>query len=174
MGIDKSVINYHGKPQRGYLYELLGEFCSETFVSCRADQAHELAGYLLIRDIYSSEGPLGALLSAFAYNPETAWLVVACDMPFVKADAVGFLQKNRDCSKIATAFLNPATQLPEPLLSIWEPQSLPILKAAFANNQRAPLKVLQQNQVALLTPTHPQWLLNVNTKQAYEQSKAIL
>lgn len=170
MGSDKSVINYHGKPQRDYLYDLLGAFCSEAYLSCRAEQANELSRYLIISDIYPSEGPLGALLSAFEYNPDTAWLVVACDMPFVNADAVDFLQKNRDCSKIATAFLNLTTQLPEPLFCIWEPEALPVLKAAFANNQRAPTKILEQNQVALLRSTHPQLLWNVNTKQEYEEA----
>ena len=38
MGQDKSLISYHGKAQREYMADLLGQWCSRTFISCRGDQ----------------------------------------------------------------------------------------------------------------------------------------
>ena len=41
MGEDKGQINYHGKPQREYLYDLLNGFTESTYMSCRPDQVSE-------------------------------------------------------------------------------------------------------------------------------------
>ena len=38
MGKDKGLINYHGIPQRDYIYNLLNEVCDETYMSIRKDQ----------------------------------------------------------------------------------------------------------------------------------------
>ena len=38
MGTDKGLINYHGTPQREYLFELLSKVCHRVFTSCRIGQ----------------------------------------------------------------------------------------------------------------------------------------
>ncbi|MBK9105507.1 MAG: hypothetical protein IPL92_13310 [Saprospiraceae bacterium] len=44
-------------------------------------------------------------MSAFQYDPHTAWLVVACDFPLLDHDAIQQLVSERDTSSIATSFL---------------------------------------------------------------------
>ena len=169
MGTDKSLLEYHGLPQRNFLYQLLGQYCNEVFFACRANQIQELADFQTIVDFQPSVGPITALLSAFAHNAQKTWLIVACDMPFVGADTIEFLLNHRDATAIATAFLNPETQFPEPLLTIWEPRSAPILRVAFERQERSPLRILQQNQPKLLIPPVANWLLNVNTLEEYQR-----
>ena len=77
MGTDKGLLNYHGKPQREYLFDLAKKYCTEVYFSCRAEQQFSEQSII---DTYSL-GPMGGILSAFDFNPNTAWLVVACDMP---------------------------------------------------------------------------------------------
>jgi molybdenum cofactor guanylyltransferase len=162
MGRDKSLIIYHGVPQRDYLVNLLTPLLAHTYLSCRADQALELAEFDLIVDKGESTGPMEALLSAFDKQPDAAWLVVACDMPHVVEETLAQLIQQRDTSKIATAFWNESEQIPEPLLAIWEPAANLLLRAAHQKGQRSPMRILQQNDVALLTPRDARWLLNVN------------
>ncbi len=169
MGIDKAHINYHGKTQQEYLLELLRKHCKDAFVSCRNVAPNPTINHAYIVDLYPSAGPMGALLSAFAHANEP-WLVVACDMPFVNDDAVGFLLQNRRPDKIATAFKNAATNNPEPLLAIWEPKALLLLQLAFENQQRSLLKVLQTADIQQIEALDPKWLVNVNTPE--EQKKA--
>ena len=38
MGMDKGMLQYHGKPQREYLYEQLEPICSRVFLSIRPEQ----------------------------------------------------------------------------------------------------------------------------------------
>ncbi|MBK6976844.1 MAG: NTP transferase domain-containing protein [Cytophagaceae bacterium] len=72
--------------------------------------------------VFLQMGPYGAILSAFKFNPNVAWLVLACDMPLVGKNEIDFLIQNRNPSKIATACYNPETNFPDPLFTIWGPK----------------------------------------------------
>ncbi|MEZ4900762.1 MAG: NTP transferase domain-containing protein [Spirosomataceae bacterium] len=127
----------------------------------------------LLIDTYET-GPLGGVLTAFEYDEHTAWLVVACDMPFVNTATFDFLIHHRSPEHIATAFKNPLTQLPEPLLSIWEPTSYYFLKEAYQNGQRSPLKILHNTDSHLIDCPDEHWLWNANTVEEFTQMANIL
>ena len=61
MGQDKGRINYHGKDQRSYLYELMHEFTDEVYISCRKDQVEELKDFKVVEDKFLGLGPFGAI-----------------------------------------------------------------------------------------------------------------
>jgi len=164
MGTDKSQLPYHGKPQWNYLYELLLPFCKKTFLSCRESQKDNYINHSLLIDTYEM-GPMGGILSAFEQDSNEAWLVVACDMPFVNEKTIEFLLQNRNTAQIATAFQNPDTQLPEPLLTIWEPAAYSFLIKASKKGQRSPFRVLQNRDIKLLESPQRDWLKNVNTAE---------
>jgi molybdopterin-guanine dinucleotide biosynthesis protein A len=171
MGKDKSQLTYHEKPQWHYLYDLLAPFCHRTFLSCRADQKDIFPPELYLTDPYAI-GPLGGILSAFEQDSTKAWLVVACDMPFVNEETIDFLCRNRNPVKIATAFQNPQTLLPEPLLTLWERSSYPFIIEAYQKGQRSPLRLLQHSDINLLECPQPDWLKNVNTAEEFKNLSA--
>src|SRR3546814_822414 len=82
MGHDKSIISYHGIPQREYLYNLLSEICDAVFLSLRADQ-HIGDGLKFILDGNQYKGPYNGLMSAHHQFPHVAWLALACDLPLM-------------------------------------------------------------------------------------------
>ncbi len=108
MGQDKSHINYHGKPQWAFLSEMLSksihnnltkantEFAEglTVFISCRQEQASAFGDSQIIVDTFTDLGPYGAILSAFRENPNTAWLVIACDLPLLDAATIQRLINN--------------------------------------------------------------------------------
>lgn len=166
MGTDKGLLTYHEKPQRETLYHLLSGFCSETWFSCRPDQATELSeigGSL--PDTFTGLGPMGAILSAFREKPDAAWLVVAVDLPLLDAETLALLIENRDPSKMATAFNSPVNAFPEPLVAIWEPRAYPILLQFLAQGYSCPRKALINSEVKLLDAPNPDALLNINTPE---------
>lgn len=169
MGTDKSQLTYHGKPQWQYLYDLLFPLCKKTFLSCRENQTDNFTNHSLLIDPYEM-GPIGGIWSAFKQESNEAWLVVACDMPFVTEKTIEFLIRHRAKSQIATAFQNPETQLPEPLLTIWEPASYPFLIEAHKKGQRSPLRILQHSKVNPIRCPQPEWLKNVNTAEEWGNS----
>ena len=76
MGKDKSLLEYHSKPQSQHLYELVKEFLPNTYLSVRAGQQFDYQGDF-IEDQLSTKGPINGILSAMQTSPGKAWLVLA-------------------------------------------------------------------------------------------------
>jgi molybdopterin-guanine dinucleotide biosynthesis protein A len=166
MGYDKSTVNWHGKEQRYYMADVLKEYCHDVFISCRTDQKQHIdPAYKTLADTFTELGPFGAILSAFRENPNSAWLVVACDMPLLNAEVLQYLLANRNTSSLATAYENAVDGFPEPLITIWEPKSYPVLLAFLAQGYSCPRKVLINSDTNLLKATDASTLTNVNTPE---------
>jgi molybdenum cofactor guanylyltransferase len=161
MGTDKSMLEYNGKPQREYLHGLLEQCCDQVFVSCRKDQSVPDHLNPLV-DRFHIAGPLNGILSAFAFQPASAWLVVAVDMPFVTAATFQLLISNRDKNKMGTCFYNTETQQPEPLLTLWEPEAYPLLLQFVEKGNISPREFLKSVPVAMIHPPDEKTLVNVN------------
>ena len=171
MGFDKGLIEYHGIPQRDHLQKLLKRFISDIFLSCREDQLDELGTESTIADRFVDLGAMGAILTAFSHFPNQAFLVTACDLPFVDEEAVKFLIRHRNPAKLATAFLNPETGFPDPLFTIWEPKAYPQILHFLGLGYSCPRKVLINSEVEVLDMPDRKWLLNVNTPSEMQELK---
>jgi molybdopterin-guanine dinucleotide biosynthesis protein A len=175
MGEDKGQLEYHGLPQREYVYQLLEKAGMDAYLSCRSGQEEDMPeGYRLLADSFSGLGPYGAILSAFRHDPNKAWLVIACDLPFVDEATIRHLLEGRDPSAIATAFHNPATGFPDPLLTLWEPRAYPVLLQFLAQGYSCPRKVLINSAIKQLQVPDVRVLTNVNNPKEFAEAKSIL
>ena len=166
MQTDKGALHYHGLDQRQHTAALLAEFCPDVRVSVRPDQAGELpAGLIALPDTFLNLGPLGGILSAFQADPNAAWLVLACDLPFLSRETLEYLVANRQPARVATSFRSPWDEFPEPLVSIWEPRSYGQLLRFLSLGYSCPRKTLINSDIELLAPPVPGELRNVNTPE---------
>ncbi len=166
MGLDKGQIVYHQKEQREHEADLLNGFCAKTFISCKKEHQDSIQSqYDLICDTYIGLGPYGGILSALREHPDRAWLVVACDLPFLTQSSVEQLISERDTSKLATCFYNKETQFPEPLITIWEPRAYPILLDYLSQGFSCPRKVLINEDIKMIEPVDNSTLININSKE---------
>jgi molybdenum cofactor guanylyltransferase len=170
-GEDKRLIHYHDKSQEEYLFELLSPYCSEVYISLNENQTTHLPHIFDLN--LSIKSPLVGIFTAFEKQPETAWLVVACDMPFINQEVVEYLINYRNSEKFATAFLNPEEHFPEPLLTIYEPKILEKLQEAVNQGKKSPMKILQSLDVELLEVINNQMLININTLIQREEIQKI-
>lgn len=172
MGHDKSTIDYHGIPQREYLYNLLSFVCDEVFLGIRSDQLPELDGSMkFIVDEDQYEGPFNGLLSAHHQFPEVAWLVLACDLPLMNLEGLKQLVAHRNFSKMGTAFAAIENSLPEPLAAIWEPHGLERSEIHLKDGTSdGPRKYFINSSVELVFPESKEILLNANSKEEYEEA----
>ena len=177
MGQDKGTIAWHGREQRYYMADLLHNVCDKVFISCRPEQQSEIdPEYKTLPDTHEGSGPIIAMLSAFKAYPEAAWLITACDLPLLDLITLRYLIHNRDIAKIATTFESPFDTLPEPLITIWEPQSKELLQAYYEEGFKCPRKLLIKNdgQVKILIAPNPGVLMNANTPEDAEKAKEII
>src|SRR5262245_912389 len=132
MQSDKALVDYHGKPQVEWAAELIAPFCASVHLSVRAGSADTpVAGLPVIVDEHDGAGPIAGIAAAQEAHPDAAWLVVACDLPFLDAATLGHLVSHRDAARIATAYRSAHDGLPEPLCAIWEPSSRAAVRAAI-------------------------------------------
>lgn len=175
MGKAKDLLHWHGKEQRYFAADLIAPFCEEVFISCRQDQLENFdPGYKALTDTFLNMGPFGGILSALRSRRDTAWLVVACDLPLLDPKSLEFLLRSRDPEKAATTYESPFDGLPEPLITIWEPKSYPLLLHFLGIGNTCPRKVLINSDTLILKPENPDALMNVNTPEDAEKAKQIM
>ncbi len=132
MGADKGLLEYHGLPQRQFVYDFLQEICTQVYFSCNREQLAGIPpGYSVVCDDekYASIGPVAALLTAIAKFPATSFLLIGCDYPlFLKKDAERLLYTSNE---MAGAYYQSAAELYEPLLAIYHPPVFDLVKKNF-------------------------------------------
>jgi len=176
MKTDKAALEYAGQPQLTRALALLDPLVVSSFISVRADQLHDpqRSGHPCIVDQLPDAGPIGGILAALRAHQRVAWLVLACDLPFLDAATLQQLIAARDPRRLATAFRSSHDDKPEPLCAIYEPASLSAIAAWVASGQRCPRGFLAQAEVALLRLRAPRALDNVNTAAEYSVAHDLL
>ncbi len=176
MDRDKAMIDYHGRPQAEVVYRLLSEVCGKVFISSKKDQwkAQSLGKLPQIHDVFIGLGPLSGILSAMHAHPQAAWLVVACDLPYVDRETIERLLKNRNPLKIATCFSSAKGDLPEPLCSIYEPKIRLRLLQNLAAGNMSPRDILMHSPVETVEQTERENLENINNEEEFKTAKSNL
>jgi len=167
---DKAALEYRpGATQLDAAMQLLRPHVERSFVSVRADQRDDpaRAGYPQIVDRGDVSGPIAGIAAAFAAQPEAAWLVLACDLPFLDAGTLEMLLAARDTDADATAYKSSHDGLPEPLCAVYEPRAGAAIADYVAAGKNCPRKFLMNARVRLLEQRNPRALDNVNTVAEY-------
>ena len=161
-GSDKGLVDYHGLPQRQYLFQLLSGYCARVYTSCKAEQVipPELNP---LPDKLHFDTPLNGLLTAIDIDPATPWLTVPVDMPMINENIIQFLMDHRNATKYATCFVDSDGQQPEPLLAVWEPRGFDALHTFYRKGGMSPKKFLIEYSCELLQPPDKSLYFNINT-----------
>jgi len=171
MGQPKSLLQYHGKPQYQHVSDMLLGFCERVFISCRAEHQSLFEGTetILDSDSYGDIGPLNGVLTAFDKDKNKAWLVVGCDYPLLEKSDFEQLIRARNPSCLATVFVNPDTQFPEPLIGIYEADAGPLLQEWLQMGNESLRRFLEKHAVQIVVPQHPDCLKSVDTPEDMER-----
>jgi molybdenum cofactor guanylyltransferase len=173
---DKAALHYRGRAQLTAAMQLVAPLVARAFVSVRADQVHDplRAGFAQIVDREADVGPIAGIMAAQAQFADVAWLVVACDLPFLDAGTLKQLMAARDAARAATAYLSSHDGLPEPLCAIYEPASATTLAAYLREGRQCPRGFLLKGDVRLLAAANPHALDNINTRAEYDAAVSAL
>jgi molybdenum cofactor guanylyltransferase len=168
MGRDKATLAYGGRTQLAATHALVARHCERAFVSVRADQVSEpeRAALPQVVDGPVGAGPIAGIAAAQAAHPGAAWLVVACDLPFLGDATLEHLIAKRGANPV-TAFRSTHDGLPEPLCAIYEPVTREPLLDAIAQGRICPRKFIIASGVPLLEQPDPAALDNVNTPEEF-------
>ncbi|AIY90708.1 molybdenum cofactor guanylyltransferase [Geoglobus acetivorans] len=147
-GAEKSQIRICGKKIIERLTEEFAEF--ETVIVCRDEgQKRLFEGHCCVVDSVRNFGPLAGIHSALKHFRRRT-VVVACDMPFVKAKVLEKLYA--EAEKCDADVLLPVWNdgRLEPLLAVYSPNIIHEIERSFEKNERKILApVFRSNNVAL-------------------------
>ncbi len=115
-------------------------------------------------DVPNVRGPLSGILAALRWDA-ACWIVASCDLPRLHAGAVEWLLAQRRAGRWAV--LPRVGGVVQPLLAVYEPQSLSLLEALAADGAPGPSRLEGHRHVA--TPEPPPEIADcwrgVNTPQ---------
>jgi len=172
MANDKAAMLFMGRPMLSRAVELLQAELEDVRVSVRSDQADDAvrSRYELIEDQLEDAGPAAGILSAHLASRDSAWLVIACDMPLLNAVVISELLAARDAGFDATAWASANDGTPEPLCTIYEPGTLAAFLAQVrSGGSPSPRSWLANARVRLLDSPGPNLLNSANTQAELER-----
>ena len=169
MGRDKAALAYGGRSQLETAWALLEGRVERRFVSVRPDQVDDpaRARHPQVVDGPEGVGPAAGLLAAQRAHPEAAWLLLACDLPFLDGATLDHLIAARDPKRIATAFRSAHDGLPEPLCAVYEPAAAAPFARHVAAGRSCPRKFLIGHDTRLIDLPDMRALDNINSADEY-------
>lgn len=179
MGVDKTLLDFEGRPLVLHVAETAGEICASTLVVTNRPDAAASAGLppevRIVRDEVAYQGPLGGLVTALSHADEEWVLALAADMPWLQPRIVRALWARREGADVVIPVSGAG---PEPLLALYRKEAcLPAARAALASGRRRLVAILPGLRVAEvdveeLREIDPQLssLQNINT--AYDLAEA--
>jgi len=174
MGQDKAALKRAGVSLLKRSADLISAHCQQVFVSVQQQvRSGERANYPQIEDQYGGLGPVDGIASAQKMDAESAWLVLACDLPQLDVETVNYLLNNRSQVHEVTAFVSTNDGLPEPLCAIYEPSSVASVAAMLLDGRRCARKVVLNLNHHLIHQPSPGALDNANTPQEWARINAV-
>jgi molybdopterin-guanine dinucleotide biosynthesis protein A len=170
MGADKAALEIDGVSLLSRAVALLGQVVDQVHVSVNADQGNDpvRSDYTMIPDRLKDIGPAAGLLSAHMYTPESAWLVIACDMPLLNRASLLHLLESRRPEMAATVWAAADSSGPEPLCAIYEPGTLAaFLEQVTAGGNPSPRDWLAGVQAHILVASGADVLSSANTPEQF-------
>jgi len=95
MGTPKHLLRRAGTTWLERTVELLGQFCETVAIVGAGAVPDRLAGHVRLPDVPDAEGPMAGVLAAMRWAPRASWLMTACDLPDLSADALDWLLSSR-------------------------------------------------------------------------------
>jgi molybdopterin-guanine dinucleotide biosynthesis protein A len=181
MGSPKQLVNFGDSTLGGIAAHALMEAIGEPKTNCDPSGAELLSPNIVVLgagpvsdalqnlqrlpDAPELVGPIAGLLAAHRWAPRAAWVLAACDHPWLTSEDIRWLINQRRPG--AWAILpRQSDNHPCPTLALYEPQSLTVLeRSLLVRGTDVRLAELFNHQHTLISPRFSRGLLNVNTPE---------
>lgn len=166
MGRPKHLLEYGGRTWLEHTIERVGSVAERVVIVGRGEIPAHLSSYTRLPDIPDVHGPMAGMLAAMRWTPDVSWLMCACDMPQISADALHWLLESRAPGVWATMpdlFDNGHV---EPLLAHYDSRAHALFEDLLSRQVYGPSALAPHPKIA--TPVPPPQLLsawrNVNSE----------
>ncbi len=120
MGTPKHLLSEGGKTWVERTVDLLTQTVETVVIAGAGSIPPPLDGHTRLPDVPDAEGPMSGILAAMRWAPQVSWVVAACDLPDLSADAVNWLLSTRAPGNWATLPRLRGSDRAEPLLAHYD------------------------------------------------------
>jgi molybdopterin-guanine dinucleotide biosynthesis protein A len=151
MGQEKGLVEYRGQAMAQYAAEALTEVCGKVVVVAH-DPRYSQLGLSVVGDDFPGLGPIAGMHRGMAFLLElrdfAAFVVLPCDMPDITVAHLRYLMTHFEPGM--TALVARADGRVHPLVGIYTPVCLPLLRAACLEGRPRLMDFLKEVSAAIL------------------------
>ena len=177
MGEPKFSLAYNGISGTEMASDILNKFCDKVFLSSRADldmsSLTDIKNAERINDEHIQLGPVGGLATLMGRFPDKAWMITACDMPFIKAEDFEVIFQQRDPLRYGTCYVQKGRLGYEPMCAIYEPKFIVPLYEAMSRRDLSLSRIIDElpfKEVKINEQDRSNFM-NINTPEDYEVAR---
>jgi molybdopterin-guanine dinucleotide biosynthesis protein A len=162
MGRDKALLPFQGRTLVEHVATQV-EAAAGSVALVGEPSRYGHLGYPVVRDVLPGAGPLGGIYAALGASAAAWNLVVACDMPAIRAPLLEELLGAAETSGTDGLIPMGPEGLPEPLCAVYHADCLPRIKAALAGGVRKVMEGLAGAAILIYKPSDLTAFENCNT-----------
>lgn len=169
---DRSLFNYHGEPQRYYLYDMLQSLCEKVFISGNEQQVAEIPKeYNTIVDDkeFAETGEMISLLTAFKKFPKANFLVIGCEFPFINRHHLKKLVIADLDTIPAIAYYDKDKEQFEPMIAMYHGSIKTIVRKNAKAGDHSLNNVLKEVDAYAINAKSPDIIRGVRTLKEYKE-----
>jgi molybdopterin-guanine dinucleotide biosynthesis protein A len=136
MGRPKQLIELRGRTLLEQVAAALQPHAGEVVLLGAGPAPAACAGLRRLDDAPGLSGPLAGIVAAMRWRPDAAWIIAACDLPWMTAESVLWLLGQRRPE--SWAVMPGAERGVEPLLAVYEPSARGLLEELAARGRLGP------------------------------------
>ena len=177
MGEPKFSLAYNGISGTEMASDILNKFCDKVFLSSRADldmsSLTDIKNAERINDEHIQLGPVGGLATLMGRFPDKAWMITACDMPFIRAEDFEVIFQQRDPLRYGTCYVQKGRLGYEPMCAIYEPKFIVPLYEAMSRRDLSLSRIIDElpfKEVKINEQDRSNFM-NINTPEDYEVAR---
>lgn len=174
MGQDKSLLPLNGKPAITHICEALAAVCDDLIIISNTPEKYGFLDLPIYKDVSTGKGPLAGLHAAMHHHQSDAYLLTACDMPFIESEIYSFLiEQLKENDAIVPLYGN----YKQPLAAVYRRNVLPHIASLLRNDQLKMamllenIKVKYQVNFPFTEEVVKKHFFNMNHPEEYEQAK---
>ena len=176
MGQPKHLLtDDYGKTWLEHTVGILKPIVDGIVISGAGTLPESLTGMPRLVDIPGVVGPLTGILAASRWLPSVSWLLVACDMPYISAEAVEWLLSHRRPSDWGCVPRMIGASHFEPLFALYDPRAAGLFESQVLSGDMRMSRVARHPKIT--NPVIPELLRygweNVNTPEQLQQVKEV-
>jgi molybdopterin-guanine dinucleotide biosynthesis protein A len=175
MGSNKALLDFGGQPLIGVLVDRIRPLTNRILISSNDPSSYRFLNFPVIPDHYRGHGPLAGLHAAMLWNSCSLYIVLACDLPNLKAKLL------RNLISLAEGFdaAIPRTSdgLAHPLCAVYRRTCLPAVENALIRGANKVIEIMLESALSIKWVSSEEGrfededLANINTPEDLQRLK---